>query len=122
MKPSNTTLFFYHALPFLFTTWTLACSVETDSEVTSLETKEARLSQGFNDCVIDNVLKRIPMDESKARCLDQAQKSCGLNSADKNSIDSQNLCLELLGKATQIVMQRGYAVDCDSGYCTILLK
>ena len=122
MKPANISLFLCHALLFLCTTWTLACSVETHSEVASLETKESRSSQDFNDCVIENVLKRIPMEASKARCLDQAKKSCGLKSADKNSPDSQSSCLELLGKATQTVMQRGYAVDCDSGYCTILLK
>jgi hypothetical protein len=104
---------------------TVACSAEPRSQSLAAEDQESILikkSKDFDDCIIDRVLRGEAMTDSKSVCLTKANKSCDDAQELQNAKISKEVCLKMVAKATERVIEYGDSVDCDSGYCTILFK
>jgi hypothetical protein len=103
-------------LMILVASWSMACSVQSNSQASSNLRDQESLSLAFKDCVISTVLKGSNMNDAKKSCLVKAQKACDENTTTKNS------CLAMVSKATKEIVEQGQSVDCDSGFCTIVYK
>jgi hypothetical protein len=88
-------------------------SSTVDSQISS------QLKEHYSECIISGVLsQRLSFEEAKESCLQDTMTHC----KQITSGAAASRCESQVAAATERILKDGIDVECDSGYCVILMR